>query len=69
MDNEEQKWDEMIYFDYRLGKILSDNRLEQAEAIRRSRREQSNTRSSRERLGLLLIALGRRLTQGKAKAA
>ena len=59
----------MHYFDHRFSKALIDDRLEQAEAIRSRRIHDDNRKKASHRLGLLLIALGERLSAREAEAA
>lgn len=58
----------MYHLDQRLSRILSDTGLEQAAWLRRDQ-ENRNSRSARERIGILLIAQSEKLAGRQAGAA
>lgn len=58
----------MHLLDHRIGNALIDIRLEEAEKIRQRQQQRANKGLS-HRLGLLLIALGERLSAREAEAA
>lgn len=60
----------MPYVDQRLGKILSDIRIEEARQIREQRASRRSAgRNLRNRLGLWLIARGEGLAKSKPRIA
>ncbi len=60
----------MNYVDLRLGKILSDTRIEEAERLRDQRlHAKSRSRQIKIRLGSWLIARGERLVEARPKIA
>ncbi|MGD2100800.1 MAG: hypothetical protein PVG83_01045 [Acidimicrobiia bacterium] len=59
----------MLYIDLRLGKALSEDRLEKANARRLQRAAAAGDRRLAQMVGQRLVALGERLEDQQARAA
>lgn len=69
LSNKDKEWNTMYYLDYRLGKILSDIRIEHARQIRQRKLSKQSRDRNKQRLGLWLIARGENQANSRQKAA